>query len=115
MPTVVIINPRSRDKRPFKRASFEMDAVAAKAKTISAKYSGGPNFRANLATGRARKTKIMVDISPPIKDAIAEIARAVSACPFLAIGYPSKQDATAAPSPGTFNRIELLEPPNIAP
>jgi hypothetical protein len=110
-----IINPIVIDNNPFKTLPSDREAVAVKAKTISAKYSGGPNIKAIFASGKARKTKPIAASRPPIKEAIAEIARAASASPFIAIGYPSKQVATADASPGMLSKIELRDPPNIAP
>jgi len=101
--------------KPLMRLPLLIDAVAASAKTYSWKYSGAPNFTANRATGTDMSTIMTVAMIPPMKEAIAEMARAASALPFRVIGYPSKVAATAAPSPGVLRRMEAREPPNIAP
>ena len=41
--------------------------------------------------------------------------KASPACPFWAIGCPSKVVATDQGSPGILNRIEVIAPPNSAP
>lgn len=93
----------------------ESETMAERVNSINRKYSDGPNFKAKLAKGFAKKTKPMVAKTPPIKEATAEIAIAWPACPFLDMGYPSKVAAIADPSPGVFNKMELLDPPYIAP
>ena len=40
---------------------------------------------------------------------------ASTACPCLAIGWPSKVVATEDGSPGMLNRIDVVDPPNSAP
>ncbi len=52
---------------------------------------------------------------PPVKDATAESDSAQSASPFFAIGLPSSVVTTARASPGTFNRMEEIRPPYVAP
>ena len=86
MPTVAIMRPRHIERSPLSIASLDIAAVAASAKHMSMKYSGGPNLRAKRATGTAIATKAIVDIMPPMKEAIAEMARAASARPCVAIG-----------------------------
>ena len=63
-----------------------MPPKVAKARANNAKYSEGPNFKANLAKIGASMTKPMVAIKLPIKEAIAEIAKASAALPFTAMG-----------------------------
>jgi hypothetical protein len=53
--------------------------------TIKAKYSVGPNFKANLAKAGAKKTRMIKVEVPAMKDPIAEILRAKPALPFRAI------------------------------
>jgi hypothetical protein len=48
---------------------------------------------------------------PAIKEPKAEMPKAGPALPFLAMAYPSKQVAIVVASPGTFNRMEVMEPP----
>ena len=86
MPTVAIISPRHIESSPFSIASFEMAAVAASAKHMSMKYSGGPNLSAKRATGTATATNAIVAMRPPMNEAMAEMASAASACPEVDIG-----------------------------
>ncbi len=57
----------------------------------------------------------MSEMIPATKDPIAEIDKAAPALPCLAIGYPSSTVATDEDSPGVLSRIEVVEPPYIAP
>ena len=50
-----------------------------------------------------------------MKEPNAEIARAAPARPCRAIRYPSRQVTTDAASPGIFSKIEVVDPPYIAP
>ena len=82
---------------------------------IREKYSGGPNCRATSARGGAtsmRPTTLMV---PPMKEPMAEMPRAGPALPWRAIWYPSRQVTTEAASPGILSRMEVVEPPYMAP
>ena len=49
-----------------------------------------------------------------MKDPIAAM-HSGPARPFLAIWYPSSVVTTEAASPGRFRRIEVVEPPYMAP
>jgi len=50
-----------------------------------------------------------------MKEPIAAMASAGPARPFRVIAYPSTQVMTEAASPGMLNRIEVVEPPYMAP
>jgi hypothetical protein len=79
------------------------------------KYSGGPNLRAAWARGKIKNiVKIILKV-PPIKEPSADIPRAGPARPCLAIWYPSIQVTTDDGSPGILTRIEVVDPPYIAP
>ncbi len=52
---------------------------------------------------------------PATKLPIAAVARAGPARPFLAIFAPSSAVMIDPDSPGVFSRIEVVEPPYIAP
>ena len=52
---------------------------------------------------------------PATKEPMAAIPRAGPARPFRAIWYPSRQVTTEAASPGIFTRMDVVEPPYIAP
>ena len=80
-----------------------------------AKYSGGPKRSAKLAKGGASSMSPTILTVPAINDPMAAIARAGPARPWRVISYPSIQVMTEAASPGMRIRIEVVEPPYIAP
>src|SRR5512139_2647191 len=84
-------------------------------RTIREKYSGGPNLRANLASVGARRINRTTLTVPAMNEPNAEIPSAGPALPFLAIWYPSRQVTTEAASPGILTRMEVVDPPYIAP
>jgi hypothetical protein len=83
--------------------------------TMRAKYSGGPNRSANPARVGARTTRPTTLKVPAMKDPKAEIPRAGPARPFRAILYPSRHVTTEDTSPGMFSRMDVVEPPYVAP
>ena len=83
--------------------------------SIRLKYSGGPNARASLARGGATSISPITEMVPAMKEPKAAIPRAAPARPCRAIWYPSRQVMTEAASPGMFTRMEVVEPPYIAP
>ena len=80
-----------------------------------AKYSGGPKRSAKLAKGGASSMRPTILTVPAINDPMAAIASAGPARPLRVISYPSMQVMTDAASPGIRIRIEVVEPPYIAP
>ena len=84
-------------------------------KTISEKYSAGPNLNANSASGGAKAAISNVATLPAKKEPIAAIANAAPARPFLAIAWPSSTVTTAEVSPGRFTKIAVVEPPYCVP
>jgi hypothetical protein len=52
---------------------------------------------------------------PATKEPMAEVASAAPARPLLAILKPSSAVTMVPVSPGVFSRIEVVEPPYIAP
>ncbi len=70
---------------------------------------------ARSATVGASATSRTVPTMPPAKWPMAAAARACAPRPDFAIGLPSMAATTAALSPGVFSRIEVVDPPNIAP
>ena len=75
------------------------------------KYSGGPKASATSAKGGAKKFRPTTEKVPATKEPIAAMARAAPARPFKAILYPSKQVTTLVASPGTFTKIDVVDPP----
>ncbi len=54
-------------------------------------------------------------IEPATNEPTAETASAAPARPRFAIWYPSRTVTTEAASPGIFSRIDVVEPPYMAP
>ena len=50
-----------------------------------------------------------------MKEPRADIPKAAPALPLRAILYPSRQVITEAASPGMLRRIDVVEPPYMAP
>src|SRR5512139_3543210 len=84
-------------------------------RTIREKYSGGPNLRAKLASVDARRISRKMVMVPAMNEPKAEIPSAGPALPLRAIWYPARQVITEAASPGMLTRMEVVEPPYIAP
>ncbi len=108
MPTNKAVRPR-RAELPSTAATVTKDNI------ISEKYSAGPNFSANFTTGSAMNVMPIVPIVPATKEPIAAVAKAAPARPRLAILLPSSEVTMVALSPGVFSRIEVVDPPYIAP
>ena len=72
-------------------------------------------MRANSANTGAPKASKIVAIVPATNEPIAAVARAAPARPALAILLPSRAVITEPLSPGVFKRIEVVDPPYIAP
>ena len=86
-----------------------------KASTISMKYSGGPSRTANSATRGANRVTTTVASVPATNEPMAEVASAAPARPLLAMRLPSMAVTMLAVSPGVLSRMEVVEPPYIAP
>ena len=89
--------------------------AATRPRTISEKYSDGPNFSAISASGGANIATISVATQPAKNEPMAAVASATPARPCRAIWYPSRQVTTDEDSPGRFTRIAEVEPPYCAP
>ncbi len=72
-------------------------------------------MKASSAIGGARKVRSSVPMVPATKDPIAAVESAAAPRPFCAILLPSSAVIIAPASPGVFSRIEVVEPPYIAP
>ena len=86
-----------------------------KASTISRKYSGGPSLTACTATKGANSVTPTVAMVPATNEPIAAVASAAPARPCLAILLPSSAVTIDPASPGVLSRMEVVEPPYIAP
>ena len=111
MPTAARKSPTPTAIKALGRLRPATPANAAKAKSMSAKYSAGPKRMAHVANNGANSTSPKMDRVPPTKDAIADIARAGPARPFFVISYPSMAVTTADAVPGTLSRMVLIEFP----
>jgi hypothetical protein len=114
-PTVAAIRPKRPEINPFKSDSPERLAMIVKPKATKEKNSHGPNFKAILANGGAKKRSKKALIIPPKKDAQTPKHKALPASPFLAMGYPSKTVATEEGVPGMPMRIPEIWPPANPP
>ena len=85
------------------------------ARTMTAKYSAGPNFSAKSTTTGAITVSSSVAIVPATNDPMAAVASAGPARPRFAIRLPSIAVTIVADSPGVLRRMDVVEPPNIAP
>ena len=89
--------------------------ISVKEKIVMEKYSKGPNLIAILARGGEISIKAKRLIMVPRKEKTIPIPRAFPACPFAAIGCPSRQVAMEAGVPGIFSKIAEIRPPEIPP
>ena len=78
-------------------------------------YSGGPNFKAMVASGGATTVSAITPNVPATQEPIAAMQSAAPARPFLAMALPSMQVITDEASPGMRIRIEVVEPPYCEP
>ena len=81
------------------------------AKTISEKYSQGPSFTANIASGGAATISTSVEITVPKNEAQIPSDRARPGSPLRAIGKASKVVATEDGVPGMPNSAAEISPP----
>ena len=89
--------------------------TVVKASSISMKYSGGPSLTAKSATTGANSVTSTVAMVPATKEPMAALASAAPARPLLAILLPSMAVTMLAVSPGVFSKMEVVEPPYMAP
>ncbi len=85
MPTVAIISPRIVENIPLAADLPESEATAVIAKSISVKYSAGPNLRAIEERGRANSVRATMPMVPAMNEPMADTARAAPARPLSAI------------------------------
>jgi len=99
----------------LKKEFLPKDPRRIKATKKTANISGGPNFIAKFAKRGARSMRPIILKVPPIQDPHAEIKRAAPPRPLRVIWYPSIHVTIEADSPGMFIKIEVVEPPYMAP
>ena len=107
--------PTARLTRPRIAEVPSTAETVTNARTISEKYSAGPNLSAKFTTGSARNVMPMVPMVPATNEPMAAVARAAPARPRRAILFPSSEVMMVADSPGVFNRMDVVEPPYMAP
>ena len=101
--------------RPLTIESPPRRVAMTRPRRVREKYSGGPNFRANSARGGATKVNPKTPMVPATNEPMAAIPSAGPARPFRAIWYPSMQVTTEAASPGILTKMEVVDPPYMAP
>ena len=101
--------------KPFSGELPNTADTAAKVIIISAKVSTGPSCSAKPAMTGASSVSSTVAMEPATKEPIAAVDSAGPARPALAILLPSSADTMEPASPGVFSRMEVVEPPNMAP
>jgi hypothetical protein len=114
-PTSPSARPRKRLVIPFATESPNTVVTAANATTISAKYSAGPNPRASVTRTGAANARPSVASVPATKLPSAAVANAAPPRPAFAMQCPSIAVTIVALSPGVLSRIDVVEPPYIAP
>ena len=107
-PAIRLINPR-KGELP------KTAETVTRANIIKLKYSAGQKARAASTTQGAKNVKATVPMVPATKLPIAAVAKAGPALPLRAILLPSSEVTIVADSPGVFNKIEVVDPPYIAP
>ena len=76
VPTVARIRPPTPEMAPLIRSFPAKLLISTIPNTPRAKYSGGPNARANFDSGTASPTRTQTPMSPPVVLAIKEIPSA---------------------------------------
>ncbi len=115
IPTRPIASPRKREVIPLSVLPPSTALTVVKASNIRQKYSGGPSSTAYSATMGANSVTRTVAMVPATKEPIAAVASAAPARPLLAILKPSRAVTMEPVSPGVLSRIEVVEPPYMAP
>jgi hypothetical protein len=79
------MSPSSVESMPFAGEEPVSEATAVIAKSMSVKYSAGPNLSAIDESGIAKSVSATTPIVPAMNEPIAETANAAPALPFFAI------------------------------
>ena len=107
--------PKNRLARPRAADAPSTADTVVNASTMTAKYSAGPNLSAKSTMIGAMTVRRIVAMVPATKEPMAEVASAGPARPRLAIWLPSSAVTIVADSPGVLSRIDVVDPPYIAP
>ena len=100
---------------PFRAEPSISSTVQTRPRSMRTQYSGGPKESANSLSSGEKKVRRTSATVPAMNDPVAEMPSAAPARPRLAISCPSRQVTTEAASPGMRTRMEVVEPPYIAP
>ena len=85
IPIAAIASPKNAEMMAFSRLPWLKLDRAINAKTIKTVYSAGPKLIASSANFGAKKARKKMEIVPPMKEAIADMASAFPPRPCLAI------------------------------
>ena len=107
--------PMKRLAKPRSADEPSSAAIVVNASMISANFSAGPNESPHSAIGGASRVTSTVAIDPATNEPIAAVASAGPARPRFAIALPSSEVAIDADSPGLLSRIDVVDPPYMAP
>jgi len=91
------------------------EEIRVRAKTVTEKYSHGPNLIVRFAKVGLSTTMNSKLIAVPMSEANTASPKALPAWPFLAMGEPSKQVAIELGVPGMLSRMAEIRPPLIPP
>ena len=89
MPTRPSARPKNRLASPRGSEAPRTAVTVVSARTMSAKYSAGPNSRASLTSIGATKVSARVAMVPAMKEPMAAVASAWAPRPCRAISWPS--------------------------
>jgi hypothetical protein len=115
MPTNPSARPMKRLVSPARSDGPSSAHTITNASTMRAKYSAGPNTSARRTSAGAASDSANVESVPATNDPMAAVERAAPPRPDRAMAWPSIAVTIVALSPGVLSRIELVDPPYIAP
>ena len=114
-PIVASNNPAATIVSELRRDPDEIMVTMTRPKRTREARSTGPKAKASVAANGPTNAMPRVDRIPAANDAKADIPKAAPARPARAIACPSMQVMMLAASPGTRIRMDVIEPPYIAP
>src|SRR5690606_4881702 len=115
MPTTPSARPMNRDTKPRTREAPITTATEVNASTVRAKKSAGLSKKASSATTGAANVSARVAMVPATKEPMAAVASAAAPRPERAILLPSSAVIMEPASPGVLIRMDVVDPPYMAP
>ena len=115
MPIVAIISPKIVESMPFAGEAPVSDDTAVMAKTISVKYSAGPNLSAIDVSGSANSVSATTPIEPAMNEPIARNGKRGAGASVLRHLVAVDDVMTEAASPGVRIRMDVVDPPYFVP